>query len=141
MYEPKTKVTEVKPLDFINQVEDEKKRKDSLVILKMFKEITGEKPKMWGPSMIGFGKYHYKYESGHEGDCFITGFSPRKQALTLYVLGNFKGKDELLAKLGKYKNGKSCLYIKKLEDVDLSVLRKLIEQGYKHWKSLPGAQS
>lgn len=141
MYEPKTKVTEVKPLDFINQVEDEKKRKDSLVILKMFKEITGEKPKMWGPSMIGFGKYHYKYDSGHEGDCFITGFSPRKQALTLYVLSNFKGKDELLSKLGKYKNGKSCLYIKKLEDVDISVLRKLIEQGYKHWKSMPGAQS
>lgn len=141
MYEPKTKVTEVKPLDFINQVEDEKKRKDALVILKMFKEITGEKPKMWGPSMIGFGKYHYKYDSGHEGDCFITGFSPRKQALTLYVLGNFKGKDELLSKLGKYKNGVSCLYIKKLEDVDLKILRKLIEQGYKHWKSLPGAKS
>ncbi|HRE41738.1 MAG TPA: DUF1801 domain-containing protein [Ignavibacteria bacterium] len=139
MYEPKTKVTEVKPEDFLNAVEDEKKRKEAFEILAMFKKITGEKPKMWGPTMIGFGKYFYKYETGHSGECFITGFSPRKQAMTLYVLGNFKGKDELLSKLGKYKNGKSCLYIKKLDDIDRGVLKKLIETAYKYWKSKSGA--
>lgn len=93
--------------------------------------ITGVKPKMWGTSIVGFGEYHYKYESGREGDWFLCGFSPRKQALTLYIMGGLESQKDLLARLGKYKIGKSCLYIKKLEDIDMKVLRSLIHQGVK----------
>ena len=87
-------------------------------MLEMMQELTGEKPEMWGPSIVGFGSYHYKYASGREGDWFLTGFSPRKQSLTLYIMSGFSRYEELMEKLGKYKTGKSCLYIKKLEDVD-----------------------
>jgi len=114
---------------FLDSVDNEQRRKDSLVVLKMMKTITGEKASMWGPSIVGFGKYHYKYKSGREGDWFATGFSPRKQALTLYIMSGFKKYDTLLKKLGKFKTGSSCLYIKKLEDVDQAILKELIKQS------------
>ena len=95
-------------------------------MLRIMEEIVGEPPKMWGGSIIGFGSYHYKYASGREGDWMLTGFSPRKQSLTLYIMSGFSRYDELLSKLGKYKTGKSCLYIKKLEQVDAAVLKELI---------------
>jgi uncharacterized protein YdhG (YjbR/CyaY superfamily) len=97
----------------------------------MMKKATRAEPKMWGTSIIGFGDYHYKYESGHEGDYFLTGFSPRKQNLTLYILGGFDEHEELLNKLGKYSLGKGCLYIKKLEDVDTKVLKELVTRSVK----------
>jgi hypothetical protein len=96
------------------------------------KQVTRKKPKMWGPSIVGFGEYHYRYESGHEGDSFLAGFSPRKQNLTLYIMAGFTRYDGLMKKLGKYKTGKSCLYIKKLDDIDLSVLGELITLSVQH---------
>src|SRR5690606_27299053 len=107
---------------------------DSIVIMKMMKKITKEEPKMWGPSIVGFGKYHYKYASGHEGDMCITGFSPRKNALTIYILPGFLKYDPLMKKLGKYKTGVSCLYIKKLEDINQKVLSELITESVKYMK-------
>ena len=132
MADVKTKPTDNSVTDFLNSVEDEKKRADSFKILEMMREVTGDEPKMWGPSIVGFGDYHYKYESGREGDFFLTGFSPRKQNLTLYIMAGFKRYEELMAKLGKYKTGKSCLYIKKLEDVDPDVLKTLVTESVAH---------
>ena len=117
---------------FLDSVEDVQKRKDSLAVLEMMQKITGEKPKMWGTSIVGFGNYHYKYASGREGDWFVTGFSPRKQALTLYIMSGFSEYDALLKKLGKFKTGKSCLYVKQLDDVHLGTLRELIKRSAKH---------
>lgn len=117
---------------FLDTVADEKKRKDSYAILELMKEVTGEEPVMWGTSIIGFGSYHYKYASGREGEWFLTGFSPRKQSLTLYIMAGFDGYDSLLADLGKYKTGKSCLYVNKLEDVDSATLRKLVSASATH---------
>jgi len=128
----KTTVNNASVNAFLNAVENDTKRKDSKHILKMFKEITGTKPKMWGPSIVGFGTYHYKYESGREGDMPKVGFSPRKNALTLYIMAGFSRLDELLSKLGKYKTGKSCLYIKKLEDVNEVVLKELIQESWEY---------
>ena len=116
---------------FLQTVDDEKKRADCFRILDMMGEITGEPPVMWGGSIVGFGTYHYKYESGREGDFFITGFSPRKQSLTLYIMSGFSHYEELLQKLGKHKTGKSCLYINKLEDVDMDVLKEMIRESVK----------
>ncbi len=129
MAELKTKPNEQSVEAFLNSVEDEKKRQDCLTILEMMKQITRAKPKMWGTGMVGFGTYHHKYESGREGDWFVAGFSPRKQNLTLYIMAGFSRYDELLSKLGKFKTGKSCLYIKKIEDVDLTTLKELITQS------------
>lgn len=126
MAELKTKKNDSDVSAFLDGVENEKKRADSFRILEIMTEITGESPKMWGSSIIGFGEYHYKYESGREGDFFISGFSPRKQNLTIYVMSGFEKHEALMEKLGKYKTGKSCLYIKKLEDVDEKVLREII---------------
>lgn len=131
-YEPKTKATEVSVESFLNGVADEKKRKDALEVLKLMTEITGEKPKMWGPSIVGFGSYHYKYASGQEGDWPVTGFSPRKTSLTLYIMPGFDRYDDLMQKLGKYKTGKSCLYINKLADVDMGVLKELVTASVAH---------
>ncbi|MBF0280375.1 MAG: DUF1801 domain-containing protein [SAR324 cluster bacterium] len=114
---------------FLEQA-DPKRREDSQVILDMMREITGEQPAMWGTSIIGFGSYHYKYQSGHEGDSFLTGFSPRKQSLTLYIMPGFSKYESLLNKIGKHKTGKSCLYINKLSDIDLSILREILEDSY-----------
>jgi hypothetical protein len=131
MSELKTKASEASVTAFLNSIEDEEKRKDSLVILKLMKQVTKQEPKMWGSSIIGFGDVHYKYESGREGDWFITGFSPRKQNLTLYVMGSFNYHADLLKKLGKHTTGVGCLYIKKLKDVDTKVLKELIETSVK----------
>jgi hypothetical protein len=132
MGELKTKKNKGSVEGFLNSVESERKREDSFAILNLMKEITGEEPAMWGPSIVGFGSYHYKYASGREGDWFKTGFSPRKQSLTLYIMDGFSQYDELLGRLGKYTTGKSCLYIKKLEDVDLPILRELVEKSVEH---------
>ena len=135
MADLKTKPNKASVEKFLNSVKDEKKRTDSFKILEMMKKITKEEPIMWGPSIIGFGSYHYKYASGREGDFFVTGFSPRKQNLTLYIMSGFKRSPELMKKLGKYKSGSSCLYINKLEDVDLKVLKTLIAESVKYMKN------
>lgn len=130
MAEIKTKVTEASVEDFINSVDNETRRKDGFVLLEMYKKVTGLEPKMWGPSIIGFGQYHYKSErSSQEGDWPLAGFSPRKQNLTLYVYPNNFPK--LLKDLGKHKTSVGCLYINKLSDVDTSVLEKLIAASFK----------
>ena len=121
---------------FLRHVPDEQVRKDCAVISKLMSEATGEKPKMWGPSIIGFGSYHYKYATGREGDMPIIGFSPRKQNLTLYVLWDgFEEQADLLKKLGKHTSSKSCLYIKRLSHVDLPTLKKIIKVSVKRLKS------
>ncbi|MBX4192034.1 DUF1801 domain-containing protein [Candidatus Parcubacteria bacterium] len=133
MAEVKTKETKASVREFINKVSDTKKRKDALALLKLFKDVTGEKPKMWGTSIVGFGKYHYKSEkSKQEGDWMLTGFSPRKQNLTLYILGMYKSDEynALLKKLGKHKLGGGCLYINKLADVHTKVLSQLIKKSF-----------
>jgi hypothetical protein len=136
MAENKTRPTEADVLGFINSVDDERKRQDSLTVLALMREVTGEEPKMWGGSIVGFGSYHYKYASGREGDAPITGFSPRKQALTIYIMGGFEQYDDLLAKLGKHTTGSSCLYVKRLSDVDLDVLRELVTKSVDHMKQM-----
>lgn len=130
MAELKTKVTKASVKEFLNQVPEKERREDCFAIAKMMQEITGEKPKMWGPSIVGFGTYHYKYASGHEGDWPVAAFSPRKNDLTLYIMMGF-GNKELMEQLGKYKTGKSCLYIKRLADVHLPTLKKLIKTSVK----------
>lgn len=132
MPELKTKINNASVDKFLNSVEDQEKRELSYKILELMKKITKEEPKMWGTSIIGFGTYHYKYASGREGDWMQVGFSPRKQAVTLYIMSGFSRYDELMKKLGKYKTGKSCLYIKKEEDIDFKVLRELIAQSVKY---------
>ena len=137
MTENKTTPTDQNVEQFLHRVDDERKRKDSFMLLDFMKQVTGMEPKMWGSSIVGFGSYHYKYESGREGDMILTGFSPRKQNLALYNLGGFEGYDDLLKKLGKHTTsatGKGCLYIKRLDDVDLPTLKRLIEESVKHVK-------
>lgn len=131
----KTTVTDASVEDFINSVDDEAKRADSLVLLKMFSDITNEKPKMWGTSIIGFGQYHYKSErSSQEGDWMLTGFSPRKQSLSLYLMMGFEAHGDLLNKLGKHKTGMGCLYINKLSDIDQDILKQLIKRSFDDMK-------
>ena len=125
----KTVPTEQSAEQFIATVENEVKREDSLSLLRMMSDITDRPPVMWGSSLIGFGTYHYKYASGREGDFFLTGFSPRKQALTIYIMPGFSEYEEILANLGKYKTGKSCLYVKKLDDIDRDLLKDLITRS------------
>ncbi|MEZ4884173.1 MAG: DUF1801 domain-containing protein [Chitinophagales bacterium] len=125
----KTIQTELSVHDFLDKVENEKRRTDSKTVLKLMEEVTGETPKMWGTSIVGFGTYHYKYESGREGDFLKVGFSPRKTSLTLYIMGGFERYDELMQQLGKHKTGKSCLYINKLEDIDLDTLKELVKES------------
>ncbi len=129
MAEQKTKPTDQSVESFLDKVPDEKVRDDCYTIIKLMKKATGSTPKMWGPAIIGFGKYHYKYDSGHEGDACLTGFSPRKPNITLYVMANFASREDLLKKLGKHKASKACLYIKKLEDVNVTVLEQLIKKS------------
>ena len=129
MAELKTKVTEVDPREFLETVDSDEKRQDSLWLLEQMEELSGAPAKMWGESMIGFGTYHYVYDSGREGDSFEVGFAPRKQHMVVYIMPGFAEYDGLLSQLGKYKTGKSCLYIQKLSDVNREVLRELIEQS------------
>lgn len=134
MAELKTKQTKASVKDFLNKISDEERRKDCFAVAKMMEEITGEKPKMWGPSIVGFGRYHYKYASGHEGDWPIAAFSPRKRDLTVYIMPGFQLHAELMKQLGKHSTGKSCLYIKRLSDIHLPTLKKLIKESVKDMK-------
>jgi Domain of unknown function (DU1801) len=134
MAEIKTKPNDQNVEQFLNAIEDERKRKDSFTILKLMQDATGLQPRMWGSSIVGFGSYHYKYASGREGDSALAGFSPRKQNLTIYIMGRFDSNDDLLKKLGKHSLGKGCLYIKRLDDIDLPTLKRLIEESVKNVK-------
>lgn len=137
MAELKTKKTEASVEDFLNSVADEKKKADGLTLLKIFKKVTKEEPRMWGESIVGFGQYHYKSErSSQQGDWPLVGFSPRKQNLTLYLMSGFDKISGLLAKLGKHKTSVGCLYINKLSDVDLDVLEEVVELGFENMKKL-----
>lgn len=133
--ELKTKVNDASVTKFLNSVADEQQRSDSFEILKLMKQVTKEEPKMWGASIVGFGSYHYKGKSGREGDWMLTGFSPRKQNLTLYLMGGLNTQAALLKKLGKHKTGGGCLYIKRLEDVDKKVLKELVQASVKKMKA------
>jgi len=126
MAQNKTQPTPQKVSEFIAGIEDTRKRSECRELMKLMRETTGKRATMWGPGIVGFGKYHYKYASGREGDFFLTGFSPRKQALTIYIINGFKPHAKLMEKLGKFKTGKSCLYVKSLDDIDRSVLAKLL---------------
>ena len=135
MAELKTKLTDASVEAFLNTLEDESKRKDAQTILQMMQDVTGEAPRMWGNSIVGFGSYRYKYASGKEGDWMLTGFSPRKQNLTLYIMSGFEINADIMSRLGKHTTGKGCLYIKKLKDVDQTVLRELITQSVEHMRT------
>lgn len=128
MSELKTKANAASVEAFLQGIADETKRQDSMAIVGMMAQVSGEAPRMWGDSIIGFGNTHYKYESGREGDWFKVGFSPRKQNLTLYLTYGFESDRELMQKLGKHKTGKACLYINKLADVNMGVLRELVRR-------------
>lgn len=126
MAENKTKLTDASVDDYLAAIEDEARRMDCEALTRLMAEATSYPPKMWGTSIVGFGSYHYKYESGREGDACLTGFSSRKGDISIYLVKHFPGQDELLAKLGKYKLGKGCLYVRKLKDVDPAVLSQLV---------------
>lgn len=130
----KTTATGVSVDAFINSLPNEQKKQDSYTLINMMREVTGHEPYMWGPTIIGFGNYHYKYNSGREGDAPIAGFSPRKAALSLYFESEFPGREDLLAKLGKHKAAVACVYVNKLADIDLGVLKKMIIASTKHTK-------
>ena len=130
MAELKTKKNTADVGAFLDGIDDEKRREDCRAVVALMAEVTGEPPAMWGDSIIGFGSFHYKYPTGREGDWMATGVSPRKQSLTIYVMTGFPRHEALMKKLGRYKTGKSCLYVKKLEDVDTEVLRELIRESY-----------
>jgi len=134
--ELKTKVNKASVEGFLNKVQDDAIRKDCFEIMKIMKQVTKEEPKMWGSSIVGFGSYHYVGKSGREGDWMLTGFSPRKQNLTLYLMGGFDVEKDLLKKLGKHKTSVGCLYIKKLDDVDKKVLKELVQESVKRMKQL-----
>jgi len=129
MAETKTRPTAQSVSAFIASIDDDQRRKDARTLLALMKKVTKKPAKMWGPSIIGFGSYHYVYDSGHEGDACVTGFSPRKSALTIYVMPGFTEYGPLLKKLGKVKTGKSCLYIKKLDDIDMPTLETLVSRS------------
>ena len=141
MAELKTKQTEASVKEFLNKIPDKQRRDDCFAIAKMMEDATGMKPKMWGPSIIGFGSYHYKYDSGREGDWMITGFSPRKNDLTLYLMMGFEKHQELMEQLGKHKTSKSCLYIKRLDDVHVPTLKKLIKESVKQLRKYQVSKS
>ncbi|TYS55721.1 DUF1801 domain-containing protein [Sutcliffiella horikoshii] len=128
-YELKTKETDNSVIEFIETVESPKKREDAYRLLEIFTETTGYEAKMWGPSIIGFGSYHYKYPTGHEGDFMLVGFSPRKAKISLYFATGDSKREELLQKFGKHTTGKACVYINKVEDIDVEVLKDLIRQS------------
>lgn len=137
MAKNKTTETNESIVDFINTfVEDETKRKDAFELIKMMQQITHFEPKMWGPSIIGFGSYHYKYASGHEGDAPLVGFSPRKAAISLYIYLLPETRDELLSQLGKHKASKGCIYIKKIADIDVEVLKKMVALSLENLKKI-----
>ncbi len=139
MAEPKTKPTGVSVDAFIDAVGHARRREDARVVLAMMRRVTGEEPEMWGPSIVGFGRYRYKYDSGREGEWMLTAFAPRKSALTVYIMPGFSQYDGLMARLGKHRTGKSCLYINKLDDVDLEVLAELVRLSVDYMRTKYGA--
>lgn len=134
MSENKTQPTAARVSAFIDAVEDPDRRADCRTVAILMEAVTGEPPVLWGPSMVGFGRYHYRYESGREGDFFLVGFSPRKRDLTLYIMAGFERYPELMAKLGRYRTGKSCLYVKRLSDLDMDVLEELVRESVVHMR-------
>ncbi len=138
MADLKTQPTDASVEEFIAAIPDETRRQNCRKLGEIMKDATHSGPKMWGPAIVGFGQYHYKYDSGREGDWFLAGFSPRKTALTLYIMAGFDRYDSIMARLGKHKTGKSCLYIKKLSDIDLDVLRELVNESVKHMSRTSG---
>lgn len=141
MAELKTRLNDASVDAFLRSIPVEERRRDCRQVAAMMKRITRAKPKMWGTSIVGFGSYHYRYETGREGDWFLTGFSPRKQDLTLYVMAGFARYDSLLKQLGKHKTGKSCMYIKRLADVDTGVLEALVSESVKQTKKTWGKKA
>ncbi len=139
MADLKTKPTQASVAEFLDGVADEARRRDCLTLVDLMRRATGAEPTMWGPGIVGFGRYHYKYESGREGDWFLTGFSPRARDLTLYIMAGFSRYEALLARLGRHKTGKSCLYVKRLVDVDLSVLDELVKTSVAHVAARAGS--
>lgn len=132
MAETKTRPTEVAVHEYVAQIEDAQKRADSAVLIEMMRRVTGEEPKMWGPSIIGFGRYHYKYASGHEGETCVAGFAPRKAEFSIYLWPEAEPwREKLLARLGKHRMGKGCLYVKRLEQIDIGVLEELVVRSLK----------
>lgn len=138
MAELKTQKTKASVSAFLNAIKDDQMRADAKAVAKLMQEVTGEKPAMWGPSIVGFGSYRYVYASGRSGDWMITGFSPRKQNLTLYIMAGFDKYDALMAKLGKHTTGMSCLYLKRLSDVHQPTLKKLVAASVKHIRQTYG---
>jgi hypothetical protein len=134
MYELKTKETDNSVIEFIENVDSPKKREDAYRLLDIFTETTGFQAKMWGPSIIGFGSYHYKYASGHEGDAPLVGFSPRKAKISLYLTTNERVRDDLLKELGKHTTGKMCVYVNKVADIDVEVLKEFIVESVNYLK-------
>ena len=134
MAELKTRPRSASVEKFIRGVADEATRRDCRAVMKIMKAATHARPRMWGPSIVGFGDYHYKYESGREGDWFLTGFSPRRQNLTVYIMNGFEAHDGHLRRLGKFRTGKCCLYIKRLSDVDIRVLSRMVRESVRHMK-------
>ena len=135
MAELKTKENDQSVEAFLAGIEDAQKQADCRTLVAIMQEATGAAPRMWGESIVGFGHYHYKYASGREGDWFLTGFAPRKQNLTLYIMAGFDNYEALLSKLGKHSTGKSCLYVKRLADVDMPVLTELVVESVAHMKA------
>jgi hypothetical protein len=132
MAENKTKPTGESVANFLNNITDESRRQDCFALLEFMRKTTATEPKLWGSSIVGFGDYHYKYASGREGDSAVVGFSPRKQNLTIYLLCNLESQEELLGQLGKSKHGKACLYVNRLDDINLPVLRELIQLSFEN---------
>lgn len=135
MAENKTRPTAESVEEFLANVENERRRQDARELVQMMREETGAEPKLWGPNIVGFGEYRYKYDSGREGDWFLAGFSPRKSSLVLYINSGFSKHAELMKRLGKHRTGKSCLYVNTLADVDLDVLRQLVRHSVAHVKA------
>jgi len=132
MAELKTRPNESSVEEFLKEIPDVRQRQDCYTLLNLMRSVTKVEPRMWGSSIVGFGSYHYKYASGREGDWFLVGFSPRKQSLTLYIMGGFSQYEDLLKSLGKYKTGKSCLYVKRLDEIVLPILEDLVRQSVQH---------
>jgi len=141
MAELKTRPTAASVKEFLDGIADERRRRECRAVAKLMREVTGEKPRMWGPSIVGYGSYTYRYESGRSGEWFLTGFSPRKTSLTLYIMAGFARHAALMKRLGRHTTGKSCLYLRRLEDVDLEVLRELVRESVAFVRSRHGAGS
>ena len=137
MYEPKMKETDNSVNEFIERVENEKKKADAYQLVEIFEDVTGYDAKMWGPSIIGFGNYHYKYASGHEGDAPLVGFSPRKAKISLYLSYESEEREKLLESFGKHTKSKACIYVNKLADIDTNVLKDLIKLTVKTYQNPP----